>query len=137
MRSPYFLFFSMILLSACAQRTETTLFQIKTLESTNQNSPFYVLFKATDLPHFLTDDYQKIAHQRMLAEDHPDYLDSAFFIPGETKVISIQHPENKAIGVYFILTHPGEGWKYIASEGDKRKIKILVGDDEIKTVSSF
>ncbi|MBS0615324.1 MAG: hypothetical protein JSR58_02075 [Verrucomicrobia bacterium] len=124
-------------LAACSQKTETTTFQIKTLESSNQNTPFYVLFKATDLPHFLTDDYKKIAHQRMLADDDPTNLCSVFFIPGETKTITLENPENKAIGVYFVFTHPGEDWKYIAKEGEGSSIKIMVGDSEIKSVSSF
>jgi predicted component of type VI protein secretion system len=130
-------FLLLLLLCGCAQRTEMTTFQIKTLESTNQGNPFYVLFKATDLPHFLTDDYKKIAHQRMLAEDNPAYLDSVFFLPGETKTISIKNPENKSIGVYCIFTHPGEEWKYIAAEEENSQIKLLLAEDEIKTVSAF
>lgn len=127
----------MILLTGCTQRAETTTFQIKTVSATNQRTPFYVLFKATDLTHFLTDDYKKIANQRMLSAEDPAYLDSVFFVPGETKTITLENPKNKAIGVYFIFTHPGEEWKYIAQEDAGKKIKILVGENEIKNVNSF
>ncbi len=130
-------FFLLVILSACGQRTETATFQIKTVESTNNNTPFYVLFKATDLPHFLTEDYKKIAHQRMLAGDDKTYLESAFFIPGETKTITVEKQPDKAIGVYFIFTHPGEEWKYLATENGSDHIKLLVSEDEIKNVSSF
>lgn len=116
---------------------ETIIFQVKTTKETNFGTPFYVLVKSTDLPHFLTDDYQKVAHQNLLKNEDPEYLNTTFLLPGETKTIEVKSPKNKSTAIYFIFTHPGEEWKYIVNEEGPHKVKILLSQNEIACVNSF
>ncbi|HNA61572.1 MAG TPA: hypothetical protein PKW79_00645 [Rhabdochlamydiaceae bacterium] len=73
----------------------------------------------------------------MIAKDDPSCLESLLVVPGETKTIEIKNPQNKAIGVYCIFTHPGEEWKYIAQNSGNAKIKMLIVDNEIRNVNAF
>jgi predicted component of type VI protein secretion system len=131
-------FLSLCLLTGCASRStpETVTFQIKTTEKTNQGIPLYALVKSTDFSHFLSDDYRKIAHQKMIAEADPT-CHLACLIPGETKTIRVEKKDDKPIAIYFIFTQPGEEWKYMINEEKVQHAKILLGEKEIKAISTF
>ncbi|MGH2613420.1 MAG: hypothetical protein ACRDFB_10300, partial [Rhabdochlamydiaceae bacterium] len=116
---------------------DTTTFQIKTTESTNQGIPFYVVIKSTTLPQFLSDDYQKVATQTMLSTPDPANLMTLCFIPGTTQTLQVKNPEHKPLAIYCIFTHPGEEWKYLVNEEKPQKVKILLGENEIKSINKF
>ncbi len=134
----------LILLMGCFSKTEDekpvatkTVLQIRTSEETNQGTPFYVVVKSADYSQFLTDDYRKIATEAMVGDKDPSQLNATCFIPGETKTIEVENKDDKPVGVYFIFTHPGEEWKYLTDEKEGRKVKFLLGENEIKSVRAF
>jgi hypothetical protein len=130
---------ALMILAGCTPKvqTTTTTLQIKTNERTNQGTPFYAVIKSTNYSSFLVDDYQKIATETMLGKEDEGLLNTTYFIPGETKTIQVETTEDKPVAVYFIFTHPGEEWKYLTDEKEGQKVKILLGENEIKSVRAF
>lgn len=134
----------LIFLCSCWSKSEEktpegvkTTLQIRTSKDTNQGTPFYAVIKSTDYSQFLLDDYQKIATEAMTGKDDPTKLNAPCFIPGETKTIEVENKDNKPVAVYFIFTHPGEEWKYLTDESEGRHVKILLGENRIKSVRAF
>jgi predicted component of type VI protein secretion system len=135
----------LILLTGCASKSEDekkpiatkTILQIRTNEDTNHGTPFYVVVKPTDYSQFLTDDYKKVATEAMVGDKDPTKFNTTCFIPGETKTIEVENKDDKPVGVYFIFTHPGEEWKYLTDEKEGRKVKFLLGENEIKSIRAF
>jgi hypothetical protein len=128
-----------LILMGCAAKvpTTTTTIQIKTAKKTNQGTPFYAVVKSSDYSSFLVDDYKKIATEVVSGKEDPACLNTTVFIPGETKTIEVKSAEDKAVAVYFIFTHPGEEWKYLTDDKEGHKVKILLGENEIKSVRAF
>ncbi len=114
---------------------DKTFIQIKAPEIANHNTPFYVLVKPTSFTEFLKDDYHKIVEEKL--KDDSGFLGIECIIPGDTKLIQVKTPEKEAVGVYFIFTTPGHDWKYFIDAEGPRKVKILVGDNEIQAASRF
>ncbi len=134
----------LILLMGCASKSENekpiatkTTLQIRTNEDTNHGTPFYVVVKPTDYSQFLTDDYKKVATEAIVGDKDPTKFNTTCFIPGETKTIEVENKDDKPVGVYFIFTHPGEEWKYLTDEKEGRKVKFLLGENEIKSIRAF
>ena len=134
----------LLLLSSCLFKAEEkkpeavkTTLQIRTSPDTNDGTPFYAVIKSTDYSQFLLDDYQKIASEAMTGKDDPTKLNAPCFIPGETKTIEVESKDNKPVAIYFIFTHPGEEWKYLTDEGEGHNVKILLGENQIKSVRAF
>ena len=114
---------------------ERTILQIKTLKSTNQGTPFYVVLKFTDFPNFLGEDYQAIA--RLGEEEGEDYK-SFCVIPGMTKTIKIKPHKEKYAAVYFLFTNPSEDWKYlIEPQENVKNISISLGVHEINHIKTW
>ena len=126
-----------LLLAGCSSKVDTATFQVKTTPSTNEGTPFYALIKSTDYSTFLTEDYQKIAAQTISGEEDTSHLEKVYFIPGETKTIKVPQPEKEPVAIHFLLTHPNGEWKYLIDEKETNKIKILIGENGIKSVRSF
>jgi hypothetical protein len=118
------------------EMVKTTL-QIRTNEETNQGTPFYAVIKSIDYAQFLLDDYKKIATEAMNGKDDPAKLNAVCFVPGETKTIEVENKDNKPVAIYFIFTHPGEEWKYLTDESEGHQVKILLGENQIKSVRAF
>jgi hypothetical protein len=116
--------------------TNTLTLQIETVKSTNQGTPFYILLKSTDFAEFLREDYQNIASLVSLPSDDPNHLASICIIPGTTKTIKVKTFKDKSTAIYCLFTYPGEGWKYIIdTEEGPQKVKILLGEHEIKSIN--
>ncbi len=133
----YFLFLPLTLLLFSFELFETgkTSIQIKALKKANHNTPFYVLVKPSSFADFLKADYHKLVEEKLTNESQ--FLEVACIIPGQTELLQIKTPEKDAIAVYFLFTTPGDEWKYFIDKEGPRKIKILVGDNEICATSRF
>lgn len=131
------LFSFCLLLTGCSSKVDTATFQVKTTPFTNEGTPFYALIKSTDYSTFLTEDYQKIAQQTISGEEDSSNLEIVHFIPGEMKTIKVPQTEKEPVAIYFLLTHPSGEWKYLIDEKETSKIKILLGENGIKSVRSF
>ncbi len=59
------------------------------------------------------------------------------FIPGITQMFQVKNQENKSLAIYFVFSKPGEEWKYLVGEEKSQKIKILLGENAIKSVDKF
>ena len=110
-------------------------FEIKTSAACNDLTPVYFLIKATDFSHFLMVDYQQIATEVAHPEEEPTYLASLCLLPGTTKTIKLEVPEDKAIAFYALFTQPENGWKHlINTEECFTKVEVLLGQHEIESV---
>lgn len=134
-----FLLFLPIITSGCISdgKTQETTFSVKTSKSTNHGVPFRIVVKETDSIKFLYDDYQNIANEANSQAENPSILSSIFVIPGTTKKIKVTTKENKSTGIYFLFTTPSEDWKEIVNNNDSHKVKVLLGENEIKSINVF
>lgn len=129
---------SALLLGGCLTTSDNaTTFQVKTIETTNNGIPFYAVVKSTELSQFLGESYHKIATQTMLEDPESSSLETLCFIPGSTQTFKVPNPDHKPLAIYFIFTHPGEEWKYLINEDNITKVKILLGENEIKSINKF
>ncbi len=126
---------SFILFSFDFLGSDQTFIQIKAKETANHTTPFYVLVKPTSFAQFLQDDYHKIVEEKLT--DDSKFLQVACIIPGDTKLIQFKTPEKESVAVYCIFTTPGRDWKYFIDAEGPRKVKILIGEDEIQSASRF
>lgn len=113
-----------------------TTVQIKTTSASNCGAPLYVLVKSTDFSSFLIDDYQKIANMVTYPnEEDTSCLEIFCLVPGSTKTLRLEIPEDESIAVYCLFTEPGAGWKRIFDQFDGcRNIKIVLGEHDIQSV---
>lgn len=113
-------------------------FLIRTTKSTNKGTPLYVVLKETNTAQFLMQDYHEIAAQSFWKECDTSNLVKKVLVPNSTNKITLPAPDkDKSIGVYFLFTNPGESWKYILNKPKAEKVKILLGENEYKSVNIF
>lgn len=129
----------LLIISGCTSdgKMHETTFSVKTTKSTNHGTPFYIIVKETNPTNFLIDDYKKVANESIFQAEDPPFLSSTFVIPGMTKKIKVKTKENKSTAIYFLFTTPGGDWKYIVDNGTTHKVKVLLGENEIKSINVF
>jgi predicted component of type VI protein secretion system len=104
-------------------------------KSTNDGTPFYVVLKFTDFPHFLVDDYQTIADLSASSNLDPASFMSVCLIPGKTERRIVVPPPDQSIAIYCLFTECGEEWKHLIDARETcQEVTIALGEHEINSV---
>lgn len=112
-----------------------TTIEIQTTKATNYGTPFYILVKSSDFPHFLADDYQKIAALVANPGSDPTCLATVCVVPGINQTIKAETPDNKLIAIYCLFTNPAEVWKHFFELGEEcPDITLVLGENEILSI---
>lgn len=109
--------------------------KVKSSKTTNNGSPFYALVKATDYPTFLSDNYTKIANAIIFPPEDQACFEIFCVVPGRDQMITIETPEIKSIGIYFLFTNPGITWnQFIDLKDGCPVIKFVLEENQIASV---
>jgi hypothetical protein len=108
--------------------------EIKTEEVTNGGMPFYVLVKEVEKGEFLNHIYPDILREAFPSNGKVAASFSQVVIPG--KKCHLEYPRqkpDKPLGIYFLLTQPGEDWKMLVDATETVKIVLRENNIKIKT----
>ena len=109
--------------------------RVKSSKTTNNGAPFYALVKATDYPTFLSDNYTKIANAIVFPPEDQACFEIFCVVPGKDQTITIETPDIKSIGVYFLFTNPGISWnQFIDLKDGCPVIKFVLEGNQIASV---
>jgi len=134
------LFLLPFFITGCFQTREdqSMTVQIRSSKKTNRGTPLYVIVKETTMADFLIDDYHEIATQSFWKEEDESKLLKKVLVPGKTDKLTVPLPgKEKAVGLYFIFTSPGECWKFIVDDPDSKKVKVLLGEDQYEAINVY
>jgi len=104
---------------------------VKSNSGTNKGVPFHVALRTVDTQIFLTDSYQDIAQLIFSTPPDTSVLGTAAIIPGSTREISVNKPEDMPVGIYCLFTEPGEEWKMMLSQPLHSKYTISLEQNRI------
>lgn len=122
------------ILNSCALNKELPpqlTLTIKSNSRTNKGIPFHVALRAVDTQIFLTDSYQDVAGVIFSTPPDTSVLGKTAIIPGSTREISVNRPEDMPVGIYCLFTEPGEEWKMMLEQPLHSKYTISLEQNRI------
>ncbi len=107
-------------------------FSFESEEETNDGRSMYVVIRTVNNKNFMIESYDQIAD--MVYGDSPDkgFIVSYVILPGKEKNVTISKPEDSAIAVYALFTHPGEKWKTLIKAPFEKAYDIKLLDNSIE-----
>jgi len=104
---------------------------VKSNSGTNNGVPFHIALRAVDTQIFLTDSYQDVAGLIFSTPPDTSVLGTSAIIPGSTREISVNKPEDMPVGIYCLFTEPGEEWKMMLPQPLYPKYTISLEQNRI------
>ena len=98
-------------------------------KDTNQGGPLYVVVRKLEQAGFLADDYDQIADRLFVEPRDPSVLRKAIVRPGNVTTVEAE-PEladGEILGIYFMLSVPGDAWRIAVLDKKIRRVNITLG----------
>ncbi|MBL4850468.1 MAG: hypothetical protein JKY65_33540 [Planctomycetes bacterium] len=109
--------------------------EVTSKEETNAGRPFYAVIRAVEEATYITDSYEGIADRIFANPRDPSILRAEVIYPGVPVEWTVHQPEALSVGVYFLFTDPGDGWKIIRSAPLPKAIEVELGVNDVTSVN--
>jgi len=98
-------------------------------KDTNRGSPLYVVVRKLEQAGFLADDYDAIADKLFVEPRDPSILRKAIVRPGSITTVEADRElaEGEILGIYFMLSIPGDAWRLAVLDKKVRRVNIVLG----------
>ena len=116
----------------CSSAPEVTV-EITSTAETNGGRPFYAVIRAVEQAIYITDSYEGIAGMIFANPRDPSILRAEVVYPGVPSEWTVEQPEGLSVGVYFMFTDPGDGWKIIRSAPLPTTIEVELGVNDVSS----
>lgn len=102
-------------------------------KDTNQGGTFYVVIRKIDQAGFLADDYDAIADKLFTEPPDPSVLRKAIVRPGAAMTVDADRElaDGEILGVYFLLSVPGDAWRLAVADRKVDRLKVTLGANGI------
>ena len=107
-------------------------FRVTSLPETNDGRAVHAVIKSVTPQEFLTDSYESMVDAAYSNPPADGVLRSFAIVPGQTKTISLEKEPQKAIGVYFLFSEPGEQWKLLMPQPIRSKYNFKLDKDSVE-----
>jgi predicted component of type VI protein secretion system len=94
----------------------------------NQGGTFYVVVRKIDQAGFLADDYDAIADRLFVEPPDPSVLRKVIVRPGSALTVDADRAgDGEVLGVYFLLSVPGDAWRLAIGDRKIDRVRIVLG----------
>ena len=114
------------------KRSSRMTFRVTSLPETNDGRAVHAVIRAVTPQEFLTDSYERMADMAYSNPPADGVLRSFAIVPGRTKSVSLEKEPEKAIGVYFLFSNPGEQWKLLMPQPVRSKYNLKLDKDSVE-----
>lgn len=116
----------------CSSTPEVTV-EVTSTAETNGGRPFYAVIRSVEQTTYITDSYEGIAARIFANPPDPSVLRAEVIYPGVPASWTVEQPEGLSVGVYFMFTDPGDGWKIVRSPPLPTTIEVELGVNDVAT----
>jgi hypothetical protein len=116
----------------CSSAPEVTV-EVTSTAETNGGRPFYAVTRSVEQTTYITDTYEGIAARIFATPPDPTILKAEVIYPGVPATWTVEQPEGLSVGVYFMFTDPGDGWKIVRSPPLPTTIEVELGVNSVAT----
>ena len=114
----------------CSSGPPELTLEVTSAEGTNGGRPFYAVIRSVEQATYITDSYEAISAKVFANPPDPSVLRTEVIYPGVPATWTIEQPEGLSVGVYFLFTEPGDGWKIIRSPPLPTVVEVDLGAND-------
>ncbi len=107
--------------------------RLQSTPATNGGGALHVLVRRTTRV-----DYPRLAYEDIVAslsqKSDPSTLAWEVLRPGTTPEYQVRLPEEGALGVYFLFSHPGPRWRHLLADEQAGSVTYRLGADSIEAI---
>ena len=114
------------------KRSSRMHFRVTSIPETNHGRAVHAVIRSVTPQEFLTDSYEKMSDMAYSKPKADGVLRSFAIVPGQIKHVRLEKEREKAVGIYFLFSKPGEQWKLLLPQPIGRKYNLYLNKDSVE-----